>query len=417
MASVEDRWHRPVRDDKGKVLIDPDTRKPVLERTDRYGIGRRWLLRWRDPDLREHKLSFAKKVQADNKKTEIEAELLKGTYLDPKAGEVTFGAYATEWMANLTTDVTTREGIEGNIGRHVEGTTLWGARLRNVRPSTVQGWIKSLSSRLSESTKAQIYGHVVAILNAAVDDEKIGKNPATASSVNAPKPDKKEITPWPAEWVAKMHGALPERYKPFVTLGAGLGLRQGEMFGLSPDDIDWLRGWVNVERQVKVVANKLVFSLPKGRKTRKVPLPDSVRDQLAAYLVTHPAATVELPWEDLDGDPVAVRLMVTYGAESKACHRNNFGNSTWRPALTKAGIPLHRDNGCHALRHRYAAVLLDASENIKAVAKWLGHSSPTITLDYYGHLLPASEDRTRAAIDKAVQSWGAPVVPQQAREG
>ena len=30
----------------------------------------------------------------------------------------------------------------------------------------------------------------------------------------------------------------------------GLGLRQGEGFGLAPDDIRWLRGTVHVRRQV-----------------------------------------------------------------------------------------------------------------------------------------------------------------------
>jgi hypothetical protein len=32
-------------------------------------------------------------------------------------------------------------------------------------------------------------------------------------------------------------------------LGAGLGLRLGEAFGLSPDDIDWLRATVQVRRR------------------------------------------------------------------------------------------------------------------------------------------------------------------------
>lgn len=412
MASVDDRWWRPARDpETGKPMLNPDTGKPVLEKTDRYGVGRRWLLRWRDADGKPHKLSFEKKIHADSRKSTIEADLLRGTYIDPAAGTPTFGTYAGEWLANQTTDPLTRENIEGRLRRYVEGTPLWSAQLRNIRPSTIQAWISKLPANLMESTKGVVFSHVMAILNAAVDDEKIGKNPGKASSVRRPKSEAREIEPWAREWVAGMHEALPERYDIFVTLGAGLGLRQGEMFGLSPDDVDWLRGWVTVERQVKLVGSRLVFALPKGGKVRKVPLPASVRDELAAYLAKFPAKTVELPWREPTGELVAVKLAVTT-RNSGACNRNRINHWVWKPALEKVGIESARANGFHALRHYYAGVLLDANENIKAVSRYLGHSSAAITLKYYGHLMPASEERTRSAVDSAVRGWCAPGVPQ-----
>lgn len=46
----------------------------------------------------------------------------------------------------------------------------------------------------------------------------------------------------------------------------------------------------------------------------------------------------------------------------------------------------------HALRHFYASVLLDAGENIKALAEYLGHSDPD------AHLMPSSQERTRKAV-------------------
>jgi hypothetical protein len=57
-----------------------------------------------------------------------------------------------------------------------------------------------------------------------------------------------------------------------------------------------------------------------------------------------------------------------------------------------------RENGMHALRHFYASVLLDAGENIKALAEYLGHSDPGLTLRVYAHLLPSSQERTRKAV-------------------
>ena len=52
----------------------------------------------------------------------------------------------------------------------------------------------------------------------------------------------------------------------------------------------------------------------------------------------------------------------------------------------------------HSLRHFYASVLLDAGENIKALAEYLGHSDPGLTLRVYAHLMPSSQERTRKAI-------------------
>ena len=53
----------------------------------------------------------------------------------------------------------------------------------------------------------------------------------------------------------------------------------------------------------------------------------------------------------------------------------------------------------HALRHYYASVLLDAGENVKALAEYLGHSDPGFKLRTYTHLMPNSKDRARRAID------------------
>lgn len=60
----------------------------------------------------------------------------------------------------------------------------------------------------------------------------------------------------------------------------------------------------------------------------------------------------------------------------------------------------------HALRHFYATVLLDAGENIKALAEYLGHSDPGLTLRVYAHLMPTSSKRTRRAVHNIYsESW------------
>ena len=58
-----------------------------------------------------------------------------------------------------------------------------------------------------------------------------------------------------------------------VDLGAGCGMRQGEVLALAVEDIDRERRLVHVVRQLKIVGNRLVFALPKGRKTRECRCP------------------------------------------------------------------------------------------------------------------------------------------------
>lgn len=406
MASVEDRWWRPVKGPDGKPVLDEDD-KPVMEKTERHGTGLRWLARWREPDKRERKKSFRKKTDAEAHINLVEADKLRGTYIDQRAGEVLFGTYARdEWLANLTLDPLTVQNVQDRLRRYVEPFPLWRVQMKAAsKPGPIQNWLKSLASvktakgdPLAESTKAVVFSHVSAMLNYAADNDVIVKNPCRLRSVNAPKAGTRKIVPWSRDWVMGMHDALPDRYKPFMPMGSGLGLRQGESFALSPDDVDWLRGKVNVQRQVKIVGNQLCFALPKGGKVREVPLPKSVRDDLAAYLTEFPAIEVTLPWGEPGGKPVTVKLIVTT-PQGGACNRNHINAYVWRKAQEKVGIPFDRVNGMHALRHVYASTLIDARESIVAVAAYLGHHNPAVTFKYYAHLMPESEGRTKAAID------------------
>lgn len=399
MASVEDRWTKPVKDAAGKPVLT-EAGKAKRERSERYGHGLRWLVRWREPGGNPRKISFGKRIDADAHASTVEADKLRGTYLDIRAGSATFGEYAAKWQARQTTDPLTRQEIAARLRRYVEPYDLWKTPLNGIRPGVVQSWLGTLDTKttLAASTVGVVFAHVSCILNAALDDELVAKNACRAASVQPPRVDTRKIVPWVREWVTEMHDALGDRYAVFATLGAGLGLRQGELFGLSPDDVDWLRGMVRIQRQVKLVGSKLVFALPKGRKIRDIPLPESVKAELAAYLAAFPAKTVTLPWEEPGGKPTTVKLAVTT-RQGNACNRNQFNAMSWKPAQVKVGIPSERVNGMHALRHFFASVLLDARESIMAVSEYLGHSSAAITLRYYAHLMPASEARTKAAID------------------
>ncbi|MEU1328404.1 tyrosine-type recombinase/integrase [Streptomyces sp. NPDC005865] len=53
----------------------------------------------------------------------------------------------------------------------------------------------------------------------------------------------------------------------------------------------------------------------------------------------------------------------------------------------------------HVLRHTFASMILEAGESVGTLARWLGHSSPTTTLDHYAHFMPEAGGKGRAAVD------------------
>jgi integrase len=62
----------------------------------------------------------------------------------------------------------------------------------------------------------------------------------------------------------------------------------------------------------------------------------------------------------------------------------------------KAGVaPI----GLHELRHGFASLMIAAGVNAKALSTYMGHSSISITLDRYGHLMPGAEAEAAGLLD------------------
>jgi len=198
-----------------------------------------------------------------------------------------------------------------------------------------------------------------------------------------------------------------------IPLGSGLGLRQGEILGLSPEDIDREQMIVHIDRQLAYVGNRSLFKLPKGRKTRNVPISRGLLEVIDDYMDAYPPVTITLPWGKTTGDPISVRLLIVTVASGvdTGCE---FNYRYWRPAFTTAGLTyVEGEDGMHALRHLYASTLLARGVTIKELAEYLGHSDPGFTLRTYTHLLPSSHAQARRAVDSIFK----PRRPEKAASG
>jgi integrase len=403
-SGIYDRWHKSRPGDN-----EPRCAEHGLVPSAAHLSGDRWQARWRDDAGAQRKANFARKADASRHVATAVADTARGTYVDPRTGKITLREYAAGHLAGSIADATTREAAEIRWRVHIL-PALGDVPLGRLaaRPSLIQSFVAGLTrADVAESYVRVILGSLSGALSAAVADQLIPRNPC--ASVRAPRPPRARVIPWTAERVAAVRAGLPAHYAALTDAGAGLGLRQGEGFGLAVDDVDFLRRMVHVRRQVRIVGGKLVFAPPKGGKERDVPLPDTVALRLSAHIAAHPPVPVTLPWRAPGGRDERAALLFT-SSRAAACNRNTF-NHGWRDALVAAGVPLARGNGFHALRHHFASVLLADGVDIRSLADYLGHHDLGFTLRVYAHMMPAAGERMRAAVDHA---FAAPATPASA---
>jgi integrase len=249
--SVYDRWHKTRPGPGDEPCREHSRGRTELYPTADHGKGDRWQVRYRDDHGRQRKQSFDKRPAADTFDAKIRTQLAAGTFVDPAAGQVTFREYAEEWRKGRTHDIVTAQHIEAAfrlrvypvIGDHP-------MRLLAQRPSIVQAWISGV--QMHPNSVRQVIKGVSQVFTAAIEDGIIPRNPLAARSVQKPKRLVSEVTPWSARQVEAMASQLPARLAAIPYLGAACGLRQGELFGLAADDLDFLCRAVHVEVQLNM---------------------------------------------------------------------------------------------------------------------------------------------------------------------
>ncbi|WP_055551213.1 hypothetical protein [Streptomyces sp. NBRC 110028] len=142
---------------------------------------------------------------------------------------------------------------------------------------------------------------------------------------------------WPLETALRVRDLIGERHGIAVAPGLGCGLRQGEVFGVGPEDIDWARGVLHVRKQVQALGGK--YALPKGGKTAVWTCPPQWLPELGQHIERFPPVEVELPWrgpgEDAARKKFPLLLTSRYGDVVAVNAWNSYG---WKPALAKAGV-------------------------------------------------------------------------------
>jgi integrase len=111
----------------------------------------------------------------------------------------------------------------------------------------------------------------------------------------------------------------------------------------------------------------------------RVPLAKPLRSHLAAHRLRNGGASEDLIFRGRGGKPLAPDALIERARKA------------WRAAGLE---PI----GLHECRHTYAAFMIAAGVNPKALSSYMGHSTITMTLDRYGHLMPGNEDEAAAML-------------------
>jgi integrase len=209
-----------------------------------------WRARYRDAAGKEHARHFARKIDGQQWLDTVTSSVVTGTYVDPRAGKVTFDAFYREWAARQVWVASTTRAMD--LTRR--SVTFGAVALTDLRASHVEAWVKRMSAAgLAATTIASRMNGVRAALTAAVRDRVIPSDPS--SGVRLPRRRRAEhamTIPTPQE-VGRILAASDPYMRPLVLLCAFAGLRLGEACGVQLDDVDFLRRQLRVTRQVQRV--------------------------------------------------------------------------------------------------------------------------------------------------------------------
>ncbi|OZM84102.1 site-specific integrase [Pseudonocardia sp. MH-G8] len=389
--AVDDLWYSSRRE-RG-----PDGRLLPPTPTKRHGRGKRWRVRYVDDAGEGRERLFAKKPDADRFDAGVRTDVDRGLYIDPTAGRQLVKTYAETWRKAQLHRTSTSERVDRTFRHHIT-PVLGNLQIGRVRSSHIQAWARNVD--LAPSSARVAYSYLVSMFGAAVRDRVIAVSPC--SGITLPALDHAEHVILTPDQVHQVAAAMPARLRPAVYIGAGCGLRLGEVLGLELEHVDFLRREVRVTQQLVVTKGRTPYLTPPKTKTsrRTVELPQVTANALARHLQEFPPAEVEIA-DDTDRRESKVRparLLFT-SPRGNPVSRSWWGDM-WQPGARAAGIPPM--SGFHALRHYFATLLIFNGANVKTVQIALGHSTPTITLNTYVGLWPDQVDRTRTLVDDAL---------------
>ncbi len=260
--------------------------------------------------------------------------------------------------------------------------------VQKLKAERIQAYYaQKLKEGLSPRSVAVIHAVLHSALENAVKWGLVSRN--AAKLVTRPRIERYEGQTLTGDQAMKLlEVAKGSRIEALLLLALTTGMRKGELLALRWDDMDLEKGVLYVQRTVSRIPGRgYMESEPKTKSSRRrIVLPGVAIEVLKEHCSNQEKARVKAGEKWNDGGIVFA---------------NNYGGflrpdtvlDAFRQLLKEAGLPPMR---FHDLRHSAATILFVAGVNPKVIQELLGHSTISITLEVYSHVLPSM--RQEAAV-------------------
>lgn len=348
----------------------------------------RYQVRYRGPDglVRSAPTTFDTETDARVWLTPIESQVIRGDWIDPDAGRVALGEYAAKWIAERTLAPSTVARYEAALRGQID-PAIGRLDLVDITPARVRKWRRDLlDGGTGAPSVAKAYRLLRAVMNTAVDDELIRRNPCRIRGA-----DKDDSAERPVATIEQVY-AIADAGRPWcrglVLFAAFTGLRWGELVELRRHNLDLADGFVRVVGSTSEVHGVLI----EGRATksragvREVGVPEAIVPDLRSHVRR---------WSE-----PGPHGRVFVGPRGGRLLRSNYSRY-WQEAVDKAGLGglgLH----FHDLRHT-ANSFVASGASLRELMTRMGHASPRAAL-IYQH---ANRDREReitAALSRRIEA-------------
>src|SRR5262245_44482778 len=332
------------------------------------------------------------KAQAQAEAAKILASVAGGTHVDPSAETV--AEFIERWLrdwADSNVSNQTWVGYAQMLRKHLV-SRVGSVPIQKLRAADLQAVYAAMAADgLADRTRLHLHRITRSMLKHAAQRGVLARNVADMLDAPRVRATEVEILP-PAQVQAVIETLQGKPLYPIVAVLLGTGLRRGELLGLRWQNINLDAGTLRVEQALEeTTRGGLAFKPPKTRHGRRtITLPPSTVAVLREYWKTQQeqrlflglgkAPADALVFGDWDGSPRSPRGLT---------HQ-------WTAAAKTASIKAT----LHSLRHTHASTLIAAGLDVLTISRRLGHGSPAITLNVYGHLF--KPDDRAAAIMEAV---------------
>lgn len=377
------------KDSKNRVLKNGETERKdgryMFRYTDRK-TGQRKTIYARDlPELREKEKSALSDVE-DNIRTDGNVKSLTVNdlfrhYLGIREiSESTKVAYRSAWKSH----------VEGSIGQY---------KVVQVLPSD----IKKLYSRMSQKGLAKgsikhIHNLLHPVLEMAVDDDIIRKNPAKAvwKDYGREPEEKKALTVAQQKRLMEFvkSDTMYKCYCPMLTIMLGTGVRCGELVGLTWDDVHMEKKKIHIRRTLVYKdygdGLRLHVSTPKTKSgTRTIPMSDSVYNAFAQQKELNSLLGKDRNVFEVEGLKNFV-FITRNGRPILMCSVNKILANIVKALNALGQEETFPSISAHTMRHTFCTRMAENGMDIKVLQYLMGHANINITMQVYNHIADSS---------------------------